>query len=96
MNATENLVSLMNLGPLKIADVMRTTDGHYLGRMPGDPGFNVFIGRPNPNEGPGREWSRRIWQGLTEQERKAVEARCSHPADGESIPLTDFGIEVTR
>ena len=90
---TENLLNLMNLNLLGLADVVRTSDGFYLGRAPGDIGHNVFIGCPNPNEGPGRERSREVWEALTSQERGAVRARCNHPMDGDRIPLEDFGIQ---
>ncbi len=93
MSATANLIDLMNLGPLGVTDVVRTSDGFYLGQAPGDLGYNVFIGKPNPHEGPGRERSRGLWEGLTVQERNAVRARCNHPLDGERILLSDFGIE---
>ena len=90
---TENLLNLMNLRLLGIADVIRTSDGFYMGRSPGDIGYNVFIGKPNPNEGPGRRRSRAVWEVLTEHERGAVLARCNHPVNGDRIPLEDFGIE---
>ena len=94
MSATANLIDLMNLGPLGVTDVVRTSDGFYLGRAPGDIGYNVFIGKPSPpHEGPGRERSLALWEGLTVQERNAVRMRCNHPLDGSRIPLGDFGIE---
>jgi len=91
-SATDNLLNLMNLGPLGVADVIRTSDGFYLGQAPGDIGYNVFIGSPSTHEGPGRERSRKVWDALTEQEQGAVRARCGHPMDGERITLEDFGI----
>ena len=94
MSATDNLIDLMNLGPLGVEDVVRTSDGFYLGQAPGDIGYNVFIGKPDPvHEGPGVERSRAVWEGLTVQQRNAVRMRCNHPLDGERIPLSDFGIE---
>lgn len=95
MNATANLIDLMNLGPLGVTNVVRMSDGFYVGQAPGDIGYNVFIGKPSTQEGPGRERSREVWEGLTEQERDAVRARCNHPMDGSRILLEDFGIEVT-
>lgn len=90
---TENLLNLMNLRLLGLVDVVRTSDGFYIGQKPGDIGYNAFIGKPNPNEGPGRRRSREVWEALTERERVAVRMRCNHPIDGERIPLEDFGIE---
>ena len=91
---TENLLNLMNLGPLGLADVVRTSDGFYLGQEPGDIGFNVFIGCPSKHEGPGRERTVAVWECLTVQEKDAVRARCNYPVDGSRILLEDFGIEV--
>ena len=93
-SATKNLIKLMNLGPTGAVDVVRTSDGFYLGQAPGDIGYNMFIGRPSPvHEGPGLEHTLAVWESLTVQERNAVRMRCNHPLDGERIPLSDFGIE---
>ena len=93
VSATDNLINLMCLGPLGVTGVVRTSDGFYIGQAPGDIGYNVFIGKPAQHEGPGREHSRAVWEGLTVQERNLVRIRCNHPMDGERIPLSDFGIE---
>jgi len=96
MNAADNptalLLDLMNLGPLGVYDVIRSADGHYLGRHKGEAGYNVFIGAPKGAPGPGQDRSRELWASWTQAQRDAVTVRASIPAEGLPIPLEEFGI----
>lgn len=97
MKPTKLLLNLMNLQVLPIDDVIRTSDGFYIGHTPGDCGFNAFIGSPSPvHQGPGLERTLEVWDSLTEQEREAVRHRAAHPLDGSPIPLEAFGIPEGR
>ena len=89
----ENLINLMNLQITGIESVIRTSDGFYLGREPGDIGYNMFIGCPStPHPGPGRDRTQKVWQSLNKQEREQVRQIAAHPIDGSPILLTDFGV----
>lgn len=95
--ATSILIDLMNLGPMAkhvgLVDVIRTPDGHYLGRQDGDIGYNLFIGIPNPDPSDETiERSRAIWARLTDAQRAALLSRTLRPRDGSPIPLHEFGI----
>lgn len=90
-SATMNLINIMNLRLTGIEDVVRTSDGHYIGRDPGDIGFNHYIGQPAPvHDGPGRQRSTHVFNGLKPREQEAVRRRAAYPVDGEPIPLNDF------
>lgn len=85
------LIDLMNLGPIGVVAVVRTSDGNYLGQVPDDLGYNLFLGRPSPSHpGPGRSRSRRVWAAFTPAQRASVLRHASAPLDGYPIPLTDF------
>lgn len=92
MNATALLIDLMNLGPLGLCDVIRSADGHYLGRHRGEVGYNVFVGEPKAAPGPGQDRSRQLWQSWSQEQRDAVSFRASAPAEGLPINLGEFGI----
>jgi len=94
MNATALLLDLMNLGPMGLADVVLTSDGHYLGRHAGEAGYNVHIGAPKSAPGPGQDRSRELWQSWNLEQRAAVMVRATAPPDGFPIPLDQFGIDV--
>lgn len=92
-NATRALLQVMNLPASRFTDVCKTSDGFYLGRIPGGLGYDVFIGRPGPvHPGPGLDNTRRVWELLTPAQRKKVRNRANHPTDGTPISLRDFGI----
>lgn len=61
----------MNLEPEGLVDVIRTSDGCYVGRPWGDIGYNVFLGRPSPGPA-GRAASWRKFRALTLNQRKGV------------------------
>lgn len=90
---TELLINLLNLRPSGAVDVIRTTDGHFIGRAFADPGYNLFIGKPSGAAGPGQDRSREVWETFSDSERAAVRQRAANPVDGEPIPLELFGIE---
>ena len=91
MDAQRNLLRLMNLP--QFAGVVRTADGFYTAQVPGDLGYNAFLGKPSPvHDGPGLAQTLKVWAGLTEEERDAVRMLAANPPDGERIPLADFGI----
>jgi hypothetical protein len=90
--ATENLLNLLNLRPSGAVDVIRTIDGHFIGRAFGDPGYNLFIGKPSGRPGPGMDRTREVWETFSDSERAAVIDRADNPPDGEPIPLDQFGI----
>lgn len=91
MNAKRTLLRLMNLSQFE--GVMRTSDGFYIAQIPGDIGYNFFLGRPAPvHEGPGLRNTLKIWASLTEDERKAVRRLAANPVVGSPIPLSEFGI----
>lgn len=92
MNATALLLDLMNLGPLGLCDVIRSADGHYLGRHRGEAGYNVFIGEPKAAPGAGQDRSRELWKGWSQEQRQAVTYRAAAPAEGQPIILEEFGI----
>lgn len=94
VDATELLLLVTNLKPTGIVDVCLTVDGFYIGMMPGDIGYNAFIGKPSHHEGPGMDHSRKVWNGLSEDEQRALLHRCRDPLDGAPIPLHRFlGVE---
>lgn len=93
MNATALLLDLMNLGPMGLADVTLTSDGHYLGRHAGEAGYNVHIGQPKNAPGPGQDRSREMWEAWSPEQRQAVRQRAANPTDGQPIDLEPFGIE---
>jgi hypothetical protein len=65
------IVRLLNIPErMAIVDVMRTLDGFFLGRTPGDTGYNAFLGRPSFHDGPGRQAMRDTWTGWTFGERR--------------------------
>lgn len=92
-NPTALLINLLNLRPAGVVDVVLTTDGHFIGRRDGEPGYNAFIGRPSGAPGPGMDRSRELWETFSDVERAAVIHRAGNPPDGEPIPLELFGIE---
>ena len=93
IDATTLLLDVLNLRPARIVDVVRTTDGCYIGMDPGDLGYNRFIGKPAPlHAGPGLTRTRERWAALSEDEREAVRVRAAAPPDGSPIPLQEFGI----
>ena len=65
------LIRLLNL-PRNCAEVTVTSDGHYLGRLDGDCGFNAFFGKPSHHAGPGRDASRSTWRAYSFAERRAA------------------------
>ncbi len=90
-----NLMRLMCLGgaPVELENITRTSDGFYIGREPGDVGYNAFIGRPqhiDNAQDSTREIVRTFWDSLSETERLQVQALAARPADGSPIPLNDF------
>jgi hypothetical protein len=92
-DATALLLDVLNLRPAGIVDVVRTSDGYYIGQDPGDLGYNHFIGKPPKlHLGPGLDRTRKRWAELTKAQRIAVRARAVLPRDGEAIPLGDFGV----
>ena len=95
-SARENLLRLMNLPASRFEGVIRTSDGFYLARVKGDIGYNAFLGTPSPpHDGPGRDATLEVWNGLDEQERVEVLALAARPVDGSPILLEkDFGVPV--
>ncbi len=69
MSAHGNLMEVMCLGHLQ--DVMKTSDGFFIGMEYGDIGYNAFLGQPNPGQ-IGRAFSRTIWQALEFPDQRAV------------------------
>lgn len=69
MSAHGNLMDVMCLGHLQ--DVMKTSDGFFIGMEYGDIGYNAFLGQPNPGD-IGRQFSRGTWQALNFTDQKAV------------------------
>ena len=66
-------MDLIHLKHFDFADLVKTSDGHYLGMAKGDIGFNAYIGKPQaPHAGPGLTRSLRIWKGLTEDQKDDV------------------------
>lgn len=97
MNTQEAMLRLMNLPPsMRFVGVCRTSDGMYLAQVEGDLGYNAFIGKPAPpHPGPGRNMMMKVWEGLTQEERKAVYAQAAHPVDGWPIGLhEEFGVPL--
>jgi len=95
--STELLLDLLNLTCLNIDDVVRTSDGFYIGQVKGDIGFNAFIGAPAPvHSGPGKDRTLAVWSGFTSAEKQAVVRRAGNPQDGAPIPLEDFGLTVSN
>lgn len=94
MTTKEKLINLMALRCKNIVDVIKTSDGFYLGMAEGDIGFNDFIGRPQaPHDGPGRDNMLKVWGGFTDQERQDV----VDLAEGKGIDLeSEFGIPVSE
>lgn len=90
---TELLINLLNLRPSGAVDVIRTIDGHFIGRSFADPGYNLFIGKPSGAPGPGMDRSREVWETYSDSERAAVIHRAANPPDGSPIDLALFGIE---
>lgn len=91
---TALLLAVMNLKVTGVVDVVRTSDGFYIGMDPGDCGYNRFFGAPaRVHDGPGLRNTLQVWTGLTDEERTAVRQRAAFPTDGEPIPLSEFGIE---
>ena len=91
----ETIALLCNLPP-NIDAVCRTSDGHYLGHVRGDIGYNAFFGMPSkPHPGPGCDQMLTTWGNLTPDEQAAVIAEAAHPSDGTPIRLVeDFGVPV--
>lgn len=94
MTARENLLRLMNIPQAMGLDgVVKTADGHYIGRVQGDCGYNAFIGKPAPvHPGPGLDCTLETWAGMSQLERDGVRALAAVPVDGEPIDLADFGV----
>ncbi len=89
MTAMENLINVLNLRPTGAVAICR---GDYMGQLLGDAGYNLFIGKPSHHEGPGRQRTREVWSGLTEEERREVRDLAASMSDGCRIPLADFGL----
>ena len=88
---TENLLDIMNLGPTQAVDVIRTSDGFYLGQQEGDVGYNMFLGAPGASHpGAGRDASQQQWDALSEGDQIALVSRARAPRAGYSTPLADF------
>jgi len=92
MTAMENLINVLNLRPTGAVAICRTVEGDYMGQLLGDAGYNLFIGKPSHHEGPGRQRTREVWSGLTEEERREVRDLAASMSDGCRIPLADFGL----
>ena len=94
MSAMNNLMRVTLLDMLGFESITRTSDGFYLGQLPGDVGYNAFIGAPRPvHAGPGRDETLRRWNSLTPAEQIEVSRLASNPPDGTPIPLNkEFGI----
>ena len=61
-----NLMALLNIPKsFNLVELGRTSDGHWLGRLHGDCGFNLFLGQPSFHPGPGRDRSRATWRALS-------------------------------
>lgn len=67
----KNLIRLINL-PRNINEITVTSDGHYLGQIEGDLGYNAFFGKPSFHKGPGRDMSIKTWKSFTFNQRKEV------------------------
>ncbi len=91
-NPTELLINLLNLRPAGVVDVVLTIDGHFIGRRPGEPGYNAFFGKPKNAPGPGQDRSRELWETFSDSERAGVRNRAENPPDGSPIDLELFGI----
>ena len=97
----DQLGQLMNLPSgmrQRIDGICRTTDGHYLARLKGGIGYDLYIGKPSPpHAGPGRDQMLRAWRGMSEDERRAVvklaDQGGNQDGDGMRIDLArEFGV----
>ena len=91
-NPTELLINLLNLRAAGVEDVVLTIDGHFIGRRPGEPGYNAFFGKPKNGPGPGQDRTREVWETLSDSERAGVRNRAENPPDGSPSDLELFGI----
>lgn len=90
-NPIEALLSIMNIPKaFNLVNIVKTTDGHFIGMEAGDIGYNHFLGKPSaPHVGAGRDRTLSIWESLTPQERRAVYL----VAKAKNIDLTkEFGV----
>ena len=90
MTPMQNMLNMMNLQVLDIDSVIRTIDGHYLGHLPNDIGYNAFIGSPSHHAGSSRNRSLKTWNNLSAGEQAAVLAIATNPTDGSPIPILNF------
>ena len=65
----EELIRLLNI-PEGIVELVKTSDGFYMGRAIGDIGANVWLGVPSFHDGPGRDRSRATWRSMSYRERR--------------------------
>ena len=87
-DSTKALMAVMNLPErLGLVDVIRTSDGCYLGMAAGDIGYNAFLGKPaSIHPGPGLENATEKWNALSKSEQLLV----AQLARAKSILLTEF------
>lgn len=92
MSVNKTLLRLMSLGQFQA--VCRTSDGYYMAQVPGDLGYNAFLGRPAPvHDGLGHRQMLQVWAALSTDEQVAVWRLAQNPLDGSPIPLdSDFGV----
>lgn len=90
MTTAQQLLKVMNLDMFGFVNVVKSSDGFYLGQEEGDIGFNAFIGKPAPvHSGPGLERALSAWKTYSETDQQLVTAL----ALSKSIDLTgEFGI----
>ncbi len=92
-DSRKTMLLLMNLPASRFDGVVRDGSGNYIAQVIGDIGYNAFLGRPAPvHDGPGRDNTLQIWNGLTAKEQAQVRAVAACPGDGQPIPLADFGV----
>ena len=93
MTPKEAMLKLMCL-PSSFDGVCRTSDGFYLARVRGDPGYNHFLGKPSPpHPGAGYNWMLATWNDLSLDEKINVLELAANPLDGLPILLhKDFGV----
>ena len=92
MDVRMALLKLMSIPTSQYMDVIKTSDGYYLGMAYDDIGFSHFLGNPSPpHDGPGRDYMLATWNGLSDSDR----ARVYGLAKAKGINLEhEFGVPV--
>ncbi len=69
------LMRLLNI-PGGVAEITRTPDGHFLGRVEGTIGFDFFLGKLNFHDGPDKDRTRQTWTAMDFAARRRA-VRCA-------------------